>query len=398
MSFRVVIAGGGVAALETALALRASADDYVSVELIAPESEFTYRPLAVAEPFRVGEVRRFPLVHLVSNAGATLRGGAVTHVDPDEKVARLENDTVLEYDALVVALGAQPREAIAGALTFRGPQDSAALAGLLDQTTSGVVRRIVFAVPSTAAWPLPIYELALLTAGYLADRGTRNVDVLLVTPEQRPLEIFGAEASEAIAELLDIRGVQLQTSVIPMAWEEGLLSVAGLPAIDADAVVALPRLHGPGLAGLPHDRAGFLPTDAHGRVPGTTDVYAAGDCTQFPLKQGGIATQQADVVAAAISADVGAAAEKPAPRPVVRGLLLTGFVPRYLRSGGGATSSVVDTEPLWWPPAKIVGRYLAPFLAEQLGLSPDPTAGEWHGAVEVEIEVDPHDSASWSAV
>jgi sulfide:quinone oxidoreductase len=398
MSFHVVIAGGGVAALETALALRASAQEHVAVEVVAPESEFTYRPLAVAESFRVGEVRRFPLARLVSEAGAELRSGTVTHVDPDEKVLTLDGNQTFGYDALVVALGAIPTEAVPGALTFRGPGDNAALSELLERATAGSLRRIVFAIPSTAAWPLPAYELALLTAGYFADRGTRNVDVVLVTPEHRPLELFGAEASEAIADLLEIRGVQLQTNVIPMAWEDGLLSVAGRPSLDADAVVALPRLTGPALAGLPHDRAGFVPTDAHGRVPGTTDVYAAGDCTQFPLKQGGIATQQADTVAEAIAADLGAVEEKPAARPVVRGLLLTGFVPRYLRSGGSPTDSVIDTEPLWWPPAKIVGRYLAPFLASELGLSPEPSAGAWKGAVEVEIEVDPHHSASWSAV
>ena len=47
---RVVIAGGGVAALEAALALRALAEDRVSVELLAPETQFWYRPLAVTEP------------------------------------------------------------------------------------------------------------------------------------------------------------------------------------------------------------------------------------------------------------------------------------------------------------------------------------------------------------
>jgi sulfide:quinone oxidoreductase len=398
MSYRVIIAGGGVAALETALALRAAAEDYVSVSLVAPESEFTYRPLAVAEPFRVGEVRRFPLAQLASRAGAELRAGAVARVDAAEKIFVLEDGRTVEYDALVVALGARPRPAISGALTFRGPESNAELAGLLEAATAGAVHRIVFAVPTTTTWPLPLYELALLAAEYFADRGTRTVEVVLVTPEHRPLELFGAEASEAIAELLDIRGVQLQTSVIPMTYENGLLSAAGRPAIDADAVVALPRLNGPALPGLPHDRAGFIPTDAHGRVPGTTDVYAAGDCTQFPLKQGGIATQQADAAAATIAAELGAAEDRPVPRPVLRGLLLTGFVPRYLRSDGRTTHSVVDTEPLWWPPAKIVGRYLAPFLADQLALGPEPSAGAWHGAIEVEIEVDPKNSASWSAV
>ena len=59
----VVIAGGGVAALEAALTLRAVADGRLSVELIAPEPHFWYRPVAVAEPFGLGEVRRFELSH-----------------------------------------------------------------------------------------------------------------------------------------------------------------------------------------------------------------------------------------------------------------------------------------------------------------------------------------------
>ena len=396
MPFRVVIAGAGVAALETALALRVLAEDLVSVELVAPEQEFTYRPLAVAEPFRVGEVRRFPLSPLVAATGAALRRGRVARVDPDKKVALLEDGQALAFDAFMLALGALPREAVAGALTFRGPEDVQALSALLDRATGGNLRRIAFAVPAAITWPLPLYELALLTAGYLTDRGTRGVDVLLVTPEERPLALFGPEASDALRELLEIRGIELHFGSAPIAWHDGLLEVAGMPAIDADAVVALPQLVGPALPGLPHDGAGFVPADAHGRVPGTVDVYAAGDSTQFPLKQGGIATQQADAVAAAIAADVGANVESPPVRPVIRGLLLTGFVPRYLRSETGTGRSVVDTEPLWWPPAKIVGRYLTPFLAAQLGLA--PSLSEASRAAAVEVEVDPRDSASWSPV
>jgi sulfide:quinone oxidoreductase len=396
MPFRVLIAGAGVAALETALALRALAEDLVSVELVAPEQEFTYRPLAVAEPFRVGEVRRFPLSRLVTATGAALRQGTVAQVDPDENVALLEDGQALDFDAFVLTLGARPREAVAGALTFRGPEDSQELSALLDRATGGDLRRIVFAVPAAITWPLPLYELALLTAGYLTDHGTRGVDVLLVTPEERPLALFGSEASEALRELLEIRGIELHFETAPIGFHDGLLEVAGRPPIEADAVVALPQLVGPALPGLPHDRSGFVPTDAHGRVPGTAAVYAAGDCTQFPLKQGGIATQQADAVAGAIAADVGAGVESPPVRPVIRGLLLTGLVPRYLRSDTGTGRSVLDTEPLWWPPAKIVGRYLTPFLATQLGLA--PSLSEASRAAAVEIEVDPRDSASWSAV
>jgi len=137
-----------------------------------------------------------------------------------------------------------------------------------------------------------------------------------------------------------------------------------------------------------------VPTDLEGRVVGTTDVYAAGDATQFRPKQGGLATQQADAVAAAIAADAGANV-RPAPyQPVLRGLLLTGFVPRYLRADLREGTSVVDTEALWWPPAKIVGRYLAPFLAAQLGLEASLPEGARSGAMEIAVELDPHASTA----
>jgi len=395
---RVVIAGGGVAGLETALALQALAPEQVAVELIAPEREFTYRPLAVSEPFLAGEVRRFPLTPLVLRAGAEFRIGAVCGVDPGRKRIELEDGAEVDYDVLVLALGAEPREAVSGAITFRGPQDGPAIASLLSRATAGELRRIVFAVPTAITWPLPLYELALLTAEYLADNVTRGVEVALATPEDRPLALFGPAASDAIRELLEIRGIALFAGVAPTGWDGLVLRLAGAEEIAADAVVALPALDGPFLAGVPHDHGGFVPTDAYGRVTGLTDVFAVGDLTQFPIKQGGLAAQQADAAATAIAADAGAPVEPTAFRPVLRGLLLTGMAPRFLRSETGTGASIVDTEPLWWPPAKIVGRHLAPFLAEHLGLSDDHPRPETSGNFQVEVELDPQGHPAWSPV
>ncbi len=382
---RVLIAGGGVAGLEATLALRALAPELVEIEVLAPEEDFTYRPLAVAEPFLVGEVRRFPLRSLVEAAGATLRRGSVTGVDPGRRVVQTEAEEV-QYDALLLALGARAVEAVAGAHTFGGPKDALRFAALLEQALDGEIHRIVFALPAGVTWPLPLYELALLTGTYLTDRGAMGVEVTLVTPEETPLGIFGATASAAIHELLDTRRIGLRSHTTPLRFEEGVLQVKPEETIEADRAVALPRLVGPALEGIPKNANGFVPTDAHGRVGSEVDIYAAGDLTQFPLKQGGIATQQADAAAAAIAAQAGADVELEPFRPVLRGLLLTGMVSRFLRAEPGTASSAVDTEPLWWPPAKIVGRYLAPFLAEHLGVSNEPPpAGR--DAVPVEVEL-----------
>jgi sulfide:quinone oxidoreductase len=392
-----MVAGAGVAGLETALALNALAREFVSVELVAPETQFVYRPLSVAEPFGVGEVRRFPLDKLVQAAGARLLNAGVVSVDPELKSLVLDDGSHVEYDVLVLALGARTRDAVSGALTFRGPEDESAFEQLLARATTGEIRRLVFAVPPAATWPLPLYELTLMTSEYLADRGTRGVDVVLVTPEDRPLALFGPEASDAIRDLLEIRSIEVHTSVVPLGWSAGKLQLAGDQRIDADAVVALPRLEGPTLPGIPSDQGGWVPTDEFGWVLGLTDVYAAGDMTQLAVKQGGLAAAQADAAASAIAADAGAPVRPKPFRPILRGLLLTGMTPRYLHAEPGRGRSLVDTEPLWWPPAKIVGRYLTPFLAQHLGLS-IPSERPPGDGIEVEVEIESSDHQSWSAV
>jgi hypothetical protein len=88
--------------------------------------------------------------------------------------------------------------------------------------------------------------------------------------------------------------------------------------------------------------------------------------TTFPIKQGGLAAQQADAAAEAVAAAFGVAADPAAFRPVLRALLLTGGRPLFLEAGlagGGGETSKASDEALWWPAGKIVGRHLAPFLA-----------------------------------
>ena len=132
----VLIVGGGVAALEATLALRALAEDRVDIELLAPDEDFVYRPLAVAEPFRQGEARRFPLARLVELAGGRLTPGTLHEVDLDRRVARTAEGAELGWDVVLLALGARTREGVPGSLTFRGPDDRAALTELIDEAAS----------------------------------------------------------------------------------------------------------------------------------------------------------------------------------------------------------------------------------------------------------------------
>jgi sulfide:quinone oxidoreductase len=385
---RVLIAGAGVAAFEAALALRADAGERVDIELVAPETRFWYRPLAVAEPFGLGEVLSFELPRLAADAGALFTPGEITAVDAVAHVARTAAGAELPYDVLLLAMGASPRPAVAGALTFRGPADTDLIRGLLRELDGGDVRRVAVAVPLGAVWALPAYELALLIDGYADTHDLKDVEVVLVTPEEEPLQLFGSAASAAARALLDERGITLHPHAYATEASDGQLRLVPEATIAVDRVVALPRLYGRPIDGIPHTRDGFIVVDEQCRVAGFRDVFAAGDVTTFPVKQGGIAAQQADAAAEAIAADLGAIPEARPFRPVLRGLLLTGGAPRYLRhevSGGRGGTSAASLEPLWWPPAKIVGRHLAPFLAGLAGTGkPEPAPP---GAVPIEVEL-----------
>jgi sulfide:quinone oxidoreductase len=389
--YRVVIAGGGVAALEAALALRHVAEERVDVELVAPETHFWYRPLSVLEPFGAGHVHEVELTELAEACGARFSLGALASVDSDAHVARTHAGAEIAYDAILIAAGAKPVEAVPGALTFRGPADTAAFRDVLTEAEQGFARRLVFALPGGVVWPLPLYELALQTAGHLSRLGVQGVELALVTHEEGPLALFGKNASTAVEDVLRQSGVAFHPRRYAVSAGEGTLSVVPPEEIPADRVIALPRLVGNVVPGIPHDADGFIPTDQQGRVPAIDDVFAAGDATTFPVKQGGLAAQQADAAAEAIAAAAGAPVTPEPFRPVLRGLIMTGHQPAFLRaelSGGAGDTSVASTEALWWPPGKVVGRYLAPFLAERAGLILDaaPRAGV---AVHVDLPHSP---------
>jgi sulfide:quinone oxidoreductase len=386
-SFRVIVAGAGVAGLETVLALRHLAHEPIQVEVLEPGEHFVYRPLAVAEPFGAGRVHRFPFPDLLGPAGARHRRDALAEVQPDERRLVTEGGKTLEYEALVVACGGQVAEGLPGALSFGGSEDRQPLEGLLDELAAGSIRRVVFAVPGGPIWPLPLYELALMTATRVAKLQV-DASLALLTPEPEPLALFGRTASEAVAELLAERGIEVIAGRHPIAVEQGAIRSTSGPAVTADRVVSLPRIQGPRVAGLPCDADGFIPVTDQGAVRGVPGVYAAGDATAFPLKQGGIAAQEADAVAEAVAARAGAPITPQPFRPVIRGLLLTGGVPHYLRAevaGGLGDTSTVDIEPLWWPPGKVAGRYLAPYLADLIGETTEPAVPP---GVEVEVELE----------
>jgi sulfide:quinone oxidoreductase len=365
---RVIVAGGGVAGLETALALADLAPDLTDVTLIEPDAEFVYRPMVVREPFAYGAARRYPLAAIVSDAGSTLLTGELGWIDPPAQTIHTEAGDALEYDALVLALGAKVTERYPHALTIDDRDLDETLHGLIQDIEGDFIHKLAFVIPGRIGWPLPLYELALMTAARAYDTQI-ELETTIVTSEEAPLGIFGDTASRGVAALLAAAKIETITSAhaeVP-SYGEVLMS-EGEQRLDVDRVIALPELSGPVVRGIPLGEDGFIPVDEHCRVRDVQRIYAAGDATDFPIKMGGVGAQQADAVAQSIAALAGASVTPERFDPTVRGMLLTGGEPRYLTAhivGGRGFDSEIAAQPAWSPPGKIAAKYLAPYLRTQ---------------------------------
>ncbi|MGO9891844.1 MAG: FAD-dependent oxidoreductase [Solirubrobacteraceae bacterium] len=311
--FDVLIVGGGVAGLEAALALRELGGERIATTMIAPNPEFVCRPTTVREPFGYAEARRYPLDELARDIGVELRVDSFKWLDPERSVLHTEAGEQLSYDAVVLALGARLSARFEHALTVDDVRLDELLHGLIQDVEGGYVQRLAFIAPERMGWPLPIYELALMTAARAQEMNI-ELSITVATPEDAPLAIFGRGASDAVGQLLKDNGIFTVASAHCEVPEPGHVAInPGARHLEADRIVAMPEPHGPSVPGVPRGPVGgFIPVDVRCKVPGIDRVWAAGDATDFAIKHGGIAAQQADVAAQAIAALAGVAPE-PAP-------------------------------------------------------------------------------------
>jgi len=363
---RVLIVGGGFGGIEAALALRDMAGGAIEVVLCSPRSDFLYRPFATGEPFGAAEIRRYDLEELARRIGVSLHPDGVASIDREARHALTNEGEQLAYDYLILATGANDIWAVPGAATFWGG-GGRTLDGVIAKLRAGLLSSLAFTAPSGCSWTLPLYELALFAARLLESAGIRGVRLKIATPEERPLQVFGVRLAEEVGELLAQRDIEVISGVHPLGVGGGVLNVVPRGEIEANAVVAMPRQEGRAVEGVDHDSKGFVPIDEHCRVVGAERLFAVGDVSAFPVKQGGIATQQADTAAASIAAEVGAEID-PAPfDPVLRAVLWTGKSPRYLhariKEGTGEAPFLSEEPNAKLSEAKVFGRYLTPFLA-----------------------------------
>ena len=360
----VLIVGGGVAAVETVLALQDLTAERVSMTVLAPNAELVYRPMTVREPFAYSTAARYPLASIVADAGAELIADKLGWVEPEKRLVHTEQGTEIGYDALVLTPGAKLHPRFEHAVTIDDRQMDETLHGLIQDIEQGYLKSLAFVAPGRLAWPLPLYELALMTAGRAYDM-SMSLEATIITPEEKPLAVFGQEVSDGLAGLLADKGIDFVTGYAEI-HEPGEITInPGDRRLRAGRVIALPELYGPSIRGLQASENGFVRVDQFGRVPHAGPVFAAGDAVDFPVKQGGVSCQQADVVAESIAKLAGVDIDPQAFNPQIHGVLLTDGKPRYIAAkitGGHGFASQFSDRPIDGVTKKIAGRYLTPYL------------------------------------
>lgn len=364
--FEVVIAGGGVAALEAALALHELAGDRIALTVVASNERFRYRPMLAHEPFRPATTVDYSLAEIVERAGARLVVDRFKWLDPKGRTLHTDEGRRLPYDAVLLAIGARTHPRFRHALTLG--DDPEQLTGFLAALDRGTLHRVAFVVPSLPIWSLPAYELALMTANRTKAQGT-DVAVLLVTPEDSPLAAIGINASIEVADLLAVASVTTVTSASCQIRERNRIDLYPLrSSILVDEIIALPELYAPSLPGVPTSaERGFVTIDSRCAVHGLDHVFAAGNLTDTPVKHTGLSADQGVVAAHAIAALAGAEVEQRQPRPALHVMLLGAERPLYIRSqmlGEHGVDLEFSYEPLWQPAQMLHSEYLGPVLME----------------------------------
>ena len=188
----VVIAGGGVAALEAAIALRDLAGDRVDITMLAPGGGLRLQAALGGRAVRARRRAARAAEEVRARPGCRARAGRARL--GLARLASAPHGRAATSSATTSSLSRPARrreEPFEHATTFRGQEDSEKLHGLIQDLEGQYARRIAFVVPTGVTWSLPLYELALMAARRAYEMSLDDVELTFVTPEERPLAVFG---------------------------------------------------------------------------------------------------------------------------------------------------------------------------------------------------------------
>jgi len=311
---KVVVLGGGVGGTIVAnlLAKRLRPDE-AEITLVDKTGKHVYQPGFVYVAFEnlaprklVRDERR-----LLRKRVRLVRGEAV-RIDTEARKVHLADGTALEYDRLVLALGARlTPEELPGfkeaAQHFYSLDAASRLRTALESFRGGKVVVTVASVPYKCP-PAPS-EAACQLDYYFTRRGIRDkVDIHFLSPLSRvfPLEPVNPVVEQIFAKH-DIRSTIFFNVESIDTGKRIVNSIEG-ESVPYDLLIMVPPHRGAKVvedSGL-GDRGGWLPTDKYTlRSKAHPDIFGLGDCTDVPVSKSGAAAHfEAKVVAKSIVADL----------------------------------------------------------------------------------------------
>ncbi|MGZ8439027.1 MAG: NAD(P)/FAD-dependent oxidoreductase, partial [Candidatus Limnocylindrales bacterium] len=278
---KILIIGAGPAGIVAAEALRA-ADPAMAIEMVTREPYPPYSPPALADWALTG--RSETLFWKGRDVCDRLRIGyhspaVVATVDPARHLVRLDDHTVIDYDALLIAAGSRLHAPIRGA-ELRAVHDFKSLSAA--ETIIGRVRRGEARTAVIVGAGFIGMEVALL----LADLGVRVTMVgrrTWVMPR-----MLDPETAEIAGRAMTARGIELRlgveaTEFIDRDGEAAGVRLASGEVLQADLYTAatgvkpnIEFLDGSGI-----EAAWGVSVDDHLRTS-VPDVWAAGDIVEAP--------------------------------------------------------------------------------------------------------------------
>ncbi len=370
---KVLIAGAGYGGLETALALEDALAERVEITLLTATVDLTYRPLSSGAPFVREPARTIDIHRLAAERGMRVVLDELVTVQDDECRVLTHDGELIDFDALVIAVGAHERGSAPPLITWGQEPDQGQLGALLDELAAGTVRSVAVTIPAGAGWPLAGYEAALILAWTASHLAPTPVSVIVITAEERPASGLGRQAADWVSRTLADAGVEVSSSSVTHSFtaeqdtpDRGgghtVRVTLGDPAreITVDRVLCVPESFGPEVSGLPSAPHGFLPVGVDGRVTGSDRVWALGDAVQGSLKHSIITAAEADAVASSIIATLALGEPSGAPLPALHGILVDAPGQRWWDANRGHLhDEQMASGCLWWPPEEALGAHLA---------------------------------------
>jgi demethylphylloquinone reductase len=283
---RICILGGGFGGLYTALRLCQlpwQGSRQPEIILVDKSDRFVFSPLLyelVTKEMQTWEIAP-PFAEVLADTGIIFQQATAIGIDVEAKQVKLDDNTSIDYDKLVVATGGKtPLDRVPGAkdyaITFRTLDDAYRLGErlrLLEQSKADKIRIAIVGGGYSGV------ELACKLADRLGERGRLRLieqknSILNTSPE------FNREAAKKALEQRLI-WLDLDTEVESLASDNiSLLYKGQVDTIPVDLVLwTVGTQVAEWIQNLPlkHDRRGLLTTNAMLQASDRPDIYALGD-------------------------------------------------------------------------------------------------------------------------